>query len=48
MVPKEPPKAVDSDDVPRKTKGKAQHAITINSLGPVKKFLNDSSIVCIL
>ena len=37
-----------SDEVPRKTKGNAHAAITINSLGPVKKFLSESIIVVTL
>ena len=37
-----------SEEVPRKTKGSAHAAITINNLGPVKKFLSDSIIVVTL
>ena len=37
-----------SEEVPRKTKGSAYAAITINNLGPVKKFLSDSIIVVTL
>ena len=37
-------KVVPKEEVPRNTKGNAQAAITINNLGPVKKFLSDSII----
>ena len=48
IVPNDPPKTDVKEDVPKKTKGSAQAAITINSLGPVKKFLSDSIIVVTL
>ena len=39
---------VASEDVPKKTKGNVHAAITINNLGPFKKFLSESIIVSIL
>jgi hypothetical protein len=48
IVPNDPPKTDDSEDVPKNTNGKAHAAITINSLGPVKKFLSESIIVVTL
>jgi hypothetical protein len=33
------------EEVPKKTNGRAHAAITINNLGPVKKFLSDSIIL---
>ena len=48
MVPKEPPKTEPIEEVPRKTKGKAQIRITKIRVGPVRKFLSDSIIVALL
>ena len=48
IVPRDPPNTVPKDEVPRKTNGNAHAAITINNLGPVKKFLSDSIIVVTL
>ena len=48
IEPNEPVNAVDSDEVPKKTNGKAQTKTTNISLGPVRKFLRDSIIVAIL
>jgi hypothetical protein len=46
--PKEVEVWFSSDVEPKKTKGNVHAAITINNLGPVKKFLSDSSIMIIL
>ena len=43
--PSEVWKVEPREEVPKKTNGKAHAAITINNLGPVKKFLSDSIIV---
>ena len=48
IEPNEPVKAVDNDDVPKNTNGKAHTNTTNISLGPVRKFLSDSIIVAIL
>ena len=48
IVPNDPPKTDVKEDVPKKTKGKAQTKTTIINLGPLRKFLSDSIMVAIL
>ena len=48
MVPTLPPNTVVKEEVPKKTNGNVHVAITINNLGPDKKFLSESIIMVTL